>query len=142
MGIVKYNSAIELQKGIDAYFAYCDSRTKDIVLKNGDSKNIAFPRPYTVLGLCVHLDITRDTLLEYEKQNELSDTVKKAKTKIELNKQEGMLDNTWNTAGVIFDLKHNHGWKDKTEIEHSGGTDNKNENKHVVVFRDFSDNGS
>ena len=35
-------------------------------------------------------------------------------------KQIALLNGEGNTTGIIFDLKCNHGWKDKTTIEHEG----------------------
>lgn len=73
-------------------------------------------RPLTVLGMCVHIGICRDTLIEYGKKSlEFSDTVKKAKGIIEAYAEECLFTNK-NTAGIIFNLKNNFGWKDKREI--------------------------
>ena len=52
--------------------------------------------------------------------HEFSLTVKKANMRIELDRHERLIDKEKFTAGVIFDLKNNHGWKDKTEQEHTG----------------------
>jgi len=99
----KYDSAEKLQKKIDEYFGMCEQKEK----------------PLTVLGLCVYLDITRETLCEYEKNEKFSDTVKKAKRKIEAWTEE-QLYRKEQVAGVIFSLKNNYGWRDRHEFEHSG----------------------
>ena len=74
-----------------------------------------FERP-SILGLCAHLGITRDTLLEYEAQEEFSDTVKRAKSRIEQYLEEQLYRKD-QVVGLIFNLKNNFGWKDKTEVE-------------------------
>ncbi len=73
-------------------------------------------QPWTILGLCIYLDICRDTLCEFEhNRTDLSDTIKKAKTKIE-SFAENRLFTSGNPAGIIFNLKNNFNWKDKQEI--------------------------
>ena len=79
--------------------------------------------PYTIEGLCEVLECERHTLLNYEKKKgyeEFFTTIKKAKLKVQRNKLERGLDSESNPAVTIFDLKNNHGYKDKTETEHSG----------------------
>ena len=112
-----YHYLFQQDKLIEEYFAYCDSQTKTVLTKKGELVVIPHPKPYTVQGLAVYLDCTMETLLQYQKQDAFSETIKKAKTKIETNKVEGMISGDWNATGVIFDLKNNHDWKDKTESE-------------------------
>ena len=103
----KFDNAGDLQEKIESYFIKCEDEKK----------------PYTVSGLCVHLDVTRETLSQYEKKKEFSDTIKKAKTMIENWIEENALLNKLNSVVAIFNLKNNFGWKDKQELEHSGGID-------------------
>ena len=98
---LKYNSVKAMEKDIDKYFADCD--------KNG--------RPYTVSGLAYALGTNRQTLINYEEKEEFVDTIKRAKAKIELFNEELLYSKDAPTAGVIFNLKNNYGWKDKQEIE-------------------------
>lgn len=71
-------------------------------------------RPYTLIGLCLFLDICRDTMNVYERgeydddENKYSDTIKKAKMQIEMSKWEGMLTGKYDKSAAIFDLKVNH----------------------------------
>lgn len=102
-----YTEVEVMQQKIDKYFKEC--------YKNKE--------PYTVTGLCLALDITRETLSEYSKKDEFSDTIKKAKLKVE-NYLEKSLITTGPATGIIFNLKNNFGWKDKQEIEHSGEVNN------------------
>lgn len=73
---------------------------------------------WTITGLALALDTTRQTLINYEEKEEFIDTIKKLKTKIE-NQYEISLRKS-GRSGDIFGLK-NFGWKDKTEQEISGG---------------------
>lgn len=102
-----YTEVEVMQQKIDKYFNDCDRKNE----------------PYTVTGLCLALDITRETLSEYSKKDEFSDTIKKAKLKVE-NYLEKSLVTTGPATGIIFNLKNNFGWKDKQEIEHSGEVNN------------------
>lgn len=75
---------------------------------------------WTITGLALALDTNRETLMNYEARDEFFDTIKKLKAKIEhAYELHGM-----KTGGSfdIFRLK-NMGWKDKQEVEHSGGED-------------------
>jgi hypothetical protein len=73
---------------------------------------------WTITGLAIALDTNRQTLMNYEAKDEFFDTIKRIKTKVEhsyelaLRKKGG--------SGEIFGLK-NFGWKDKQEVEQSGG---------------------
>jgi len=103
----KYTEAEIMQQKIDKYFTDC--------VKNNE--------PYTITGLCIALDLCRDTLSEYMKKEEFSDTIKKAKLKVE-NYLEKHLITDSSTTGIIFNLKNNFGWSDKQQIEHSGNVNN------------------
>ena len=94
----KYTEVEIMQEKIDKYFKECKENNE----------------PYTITGLCIALDICRDTLSEYMKNKEFSDTIKKAKLKVE-NYLERHLITDSSTTGIIFNLKNNFGWKDKQE---------------------------
>lgn len=109
----------ELQKDIDAYFKECDDNTVITFVKTtGDNIETPLPIPYTIEGLCDVLQCDRVTLLNYEKQQgyeEYFSTIKRAKNKIQRNKLERGLTGIAPAAMTIFDLKNNHGYKDKSE---------------------------
>lgn len=101
----KFKDPGEMQRKIDEYFSRCD--------ETGE--------PYTITGLALALDTTRETLLDYEhaaSRKAFSDTVKRAKLRVQ-NYAERQMYLKQNPAGPIFALK-NYGWRDKQEIEHSG----------------------
>lgn len=119
-----FKTVKELQAAIDKYFDLCDSR----VVKYFDKAKqtvieIPKPIPYTTEGLCEVLGCSRQTLLNYEKHpgyEEFFDTVMRARLKIQKNKVERALDGDSNPNFSMFDLKNNHGYKDKRELETSG----------------------
>lgn len=98
---LKFKTVKALQEAIDKYFADCD--------ETGE--------PLTVTGLALALDTTRDVLMDYQEKDGYSNTVKKAKLRIE-NAYEKRLIYRGN-GGDIFALKQ-FGWRDKQELEHSG----------------------
>ncbi len=74
--------------------------------------------PLTLTGLILSLGLScRDSLDEYGRRPEFSDSVKKAKLVIE-NQYERKLDRD-KPAGAIFALK-NMGWSDRREVEFKG----------------------
>jgi hypothetical protein len=96
-----YNSVEELDKAVEEYFT--------------DEETV---KP-TVTGLALHLGFAdKSTLYEYRDRPEFSYPIKKALTTIEMYHEQRLSEN--NVTGAIFALK-NMGWKDKQEVEQSGG---------------------
>lgn len=103
-----FKSKEELEQKIQGYFDSCweiDDKGKRRQMK-----------PYTITGLAVHLDTSRHTLINYEDKEEFFHTIKKAKDIIENYTEEQLYRNT-QVTGVIFNLKNNYEWKDKTETD-------------------------
>ena len=94
----KYTEAEEMQKKIDKYFEDCKLNNK----------------PYTITGLGLALDMSRQDLINYSKKEKFFDTIKRAKMRVE-NYLEERLINDSSATGIIFNLKNNYGWKDKQE---------------------------
>ena len=95
----KFNTVEEIQNHIDEYFDELESE-----------------QPPTVTGLALWLDLTRQGLVEYGNKELFSDTIKKAKQRVERFNEEHLLRGK-SPAGTIFNLKNNFNWKDKTEQE-------------------------
>lgn len=122
---LKFKSAKELQQKIDEYFESCyeerwvrDDETgewKPVYDRHGNIIKDQV-RPFTITGLAVFLGTTRETLLDYEDRDEFSYTIKAAKQRIENFTEEQLFTNR-NTTGVIFNLKNNYGWTDKSEVD-------------------------
>lgn len=98
----------ELQIAVDKYFDKCAEQ------------NI---RP-TVTRLCLELGFSsRQSIYDYKNRNNNQDSaciIKTALLKCQAYLDDQLLNPKVSSAGVIFALKQ-HGWKDKTEIEHSTG---------------------
>ena len=109
----KFNSVEEMDTKINEYFQYCD----EFLYTDRSGKIIK--KPYTVSGLCVYLDICRETLNDYSKNPVFSDTIKKARLKIESFLEENSLNGSLNSAVSIFNLKNNFGWTDKTQVDNN-----------------------
>jgi hypothetical protein len=71
---------------------------------------------WTICGLAVHLNTSRQTICNYQGKLEYFDTIKKAKDKVEYSYELSLRKR--GSAGDIFGLK-NFGWSDKQEVEHS-----------------------
>lgn len=95
---LKFKTPEELQNKVDEYFRTCEE-TKT---------------PLTITGLAYHLETTRETLMDYQKRDNFSDTIKRAKLRIEMDYEKAL--RARGSAGDIFGLK-NFGWKDKFETE-------------------------
>ena len=127
----KYSSVQQLQRLIDKYFRSCWTQKIDMFGnfifekdKNGKKTNkkvMVQSRPYTVTGLALAIGTTRDVLIDYQKKDEYSNTIKLAKAMCH-DYAESQLFVGKNPTGAIFSLKNNYDWKDKSEVEdkHSG----------------------
>lgn len=98
----KYKTAEEFDEKIKGYFEHC-------LEKKGNP---------TKSGLALHLDLTRESLGDYEKYEEYSDTLKKAYLLIEEHWVQTL--RSQNVTGSIFYLKNAFAehWRDKQEQEH------------------------
>jgi hypothetical protein len=128
---LKFQSIKELEDKINDYFDSCyETKWKDVYKRDKDGNRIKddsgkyekkaiqvkeIIRPFTITGLAVALDTSRETLLNYEDRKEFFDTIKRAKEKIHNFTEEKLFGN--NATGVIFNLKNNYDWKDKSALE-------------------------
>lgn len=77
-------------------------------------------KPFTIAGLCYFLGFEdKESFSNYVNYPEFSRTVKSIRLKIEEQKNELLLCGNGSATGVIFDLKNNHGWKDKSEVDNN-----------------------
>lgn len=116
---LKFKTPEEMQVGIDRYFNRCEE------------KNL----PYTIEGLAVCLGVDRWTVLNYEKKDEFSHTIKSAKEKILQHLAERSINGELNSACTIFNMKNNFGYKDKQEHQIDGDITGIN----IKIVRDGKD---
>ena len=105
-----YDDPLVMEAKIDQYFDDLEENCK----------------PPTIAGLCFFLGFSdRHALSEYEKREGFSATVKKARLRIEVDRSERLISSGTPTAGLIFDLTNNHGWKNPQHMKHSQDEDGK-----------------
>ena len=124
----KFKSVEELEEKINKYFGsititepltksvivgYKDNDKekpicKEIPVVNNNGEQVFIDKYFknpTIGDMCIFLDITRDTLLNYEKLPEYLGTIKKAKGKIEAFLEQELYREKGHT-GLIFNLKN------------------------------------
>jgi len=99
---LSYKTVEELETAVNKYFADCEIKTE---------------HP-TVSGLAVALNVDRKTITNYQDKPEYFPTIKAAKARIEAHLEQCLFGSS--VTGVIFNLKNNFEWRDKTEQELSG----------------------
>jgi hypothetical protein len=157
---LKFQSVRDLQSKIDEYFDDCDPHTAPQQVENGvNSKGntiwitrdiMTTQKPYTISGLASYLETSRDVLLDYESgihdnadldsetQTTFSNTIKKAKARVEAY-AEAQLFVGKQAAGPIFNLKNNFNrWKDQSEVLNknqnvTGDLDSLDDDKEAVA---------
>ena len=115
---LKFRSVKVLQDAIDSYFDSCYVERHETD-KDGNATGKIYKlniRPLTITSLAVHLDTSRNTLMQYEGRKGFVNAINKAKARIGAWTEEQLYRST-QVAGVIFSLKNNYGWKDKKELE-------------------------
>lgn len=123
-----FETVEDLIKAIQSYFDSCWTQKLNIYgapifKKDENSKKTNEPvlyqfKPYTVSGLAVYLNTSRETLINYEKRGEYFDTIKKAKDICHAYAEEQLFQ-ARNATGAIFNLKNNYGWKDEVKYDHT-----------------------
>ena len=129
----KFASAQELENAIQEYFDTGVKVRKVEVGKGADKTVAEIPVP-TITGLCIYCGFcSRQSLYDYEKREEFSYIVRRARLFIE-NEYEEMLHHG-NTMGAIFALK-NMAWKDtsRTELTGADGGSVKTDNEFKVTY--------
>jgi hypothetical protein len=107
-----FNNPEELQSKVDEYLNHKDHEW--IVTETA----VYQKEPITITGLAYYLGFeSRQSFYDYEKHDEYSYIIKKARLKVESEYEAKLSRN--NPTGSIFALK-NMGWKDKTEQEITG----------------------
>jgi hypothetical protein len=105
-------------------------------LLNEYTENTEIP---IIAEFCYLNDIPRDYLYKMgDKEPELLHAIKRCTMRKEVVLEKGTLTGVYDKTMAIFSLKQL-GWKDKQEIEHSGGTNNTNEIKHDLSKLDVKE---
>ena len=113
----KWTDPKKMQKAIDEYFVECECelmRNDGKILVDKYGKPIYLNRkPPTISGLACYLGFKdRQSLLDYQKNDEFSCTILRAKLRIEAYLEERPMDRG-GQRGAEFNLRCNYGWNDK-----------------------------
>lgn len=109
----KFATPEELEFKINEYFDAMDNH--EIVRMDAEGKvvKIPKPRPYTMSGLALHLGFaSTSSLRHYESKEEFCYLLVAARTRVEQQRNEQLVQGQGQCGGLIFDLKNNHNWKD------------------------------
>jgi hypothetical protein len=125
-----FKNKTELESLIDEFLDYCKPHpipgwvteakrlkrtTKyEIVQRQVLSKEV----PITINNLCAFMGIHRDTFNDYSHKKQFSDTIKRFKQVCEAYAEDQLYSG--NASGAKFSLQNNYGWRDETEVKHSG----------------------
>jgi hypothetical protein len=115
----------EMQRRADKYFEDCDGKPlldpdgQPMIDKYGNQILVGV-KPYTITGLALALGFnSRSTFLDYQEKSRFSDTITRAKAKVEQYAEERLFDKD-GANGAKFSLANNFKrWKEKQEIEGS-----------------------
>lgn len=125
----KYSDPAEMQAVIDQYFRDCAGTPLigadgEVIRDKYGEIVMANARPPTVTGLALALGFTgRQALMDYQARKSFSDTVTRAKSRIEAYAEERLYDRD-GQRGAEFSLKYNFKWaqEDKTALTDEGAT--------------------
>jgi len=98
---LKFKTPEELENAVNQYFAECEVKEK----------------PKTMSGLALALGIDRKTLVNYSNKDGYFHTIKRARQIVEQQNEEMLVSGKGSATGIIFNMKNNFGWVDKTEQE-------------------------
>lgn len=115
-----FESPEDMQDKIDKFFIWVQGEKGSMVNVDGQivQQWNRYPEPATITGLALFLGFeSRQSVYDYAEKGDFSYIIKKAKLRVECEYEKKL--SAQNCTGSIFALK-NMGWKDRSEIEHSG----------------------
>lgn len=118
---LKFEKVEDMQQRIDEYFDWCDARIQQVYsAKEGGVIEVNKPAPYTMAGLGLALDLSRQSLLNYKTRKDKNgqdflDTIEKAKSRVASDVENRLMEG--NQTGAIFNLKNNFGYVDQTTVD-------------------------
>lgn len=122
----RYKEPEEMQVKIDEYFEECKGtllrdHNGDPILNRWGDPVFLDKRPPTITGLALALGFkTRQALMKYQAKKAFTDTVLKAKSRVELYNEEQLYTRD-GAKGAMFNLQRNFaGWKEEKTDEDKG----------------------
>lgn len=104
-----FKTVKELEDKIEEFFVSDDAY---IINYKGDGEERIYAP--TMSGLALFLDVDRKTITNYSHKEDYFPTIRKARARIESHLEKKLYGN--NVTGLIFNLKNNFDWKDKSEV--------------------------
>lgn len=138
---LKFPTPQDLENSCNDYFTWADDNPwyKNDVVRGGEMAGtplqIPTQRPYTLIGLCQHIGITKNCWKYYQERTEFFNLCTRVRDKINNQQVEGALVGAFN-ASLTARIQ---GIADKKQ--HEGGDPNKpihNEVVTKVIFEDYS----
>lgn len=114
-------TAKTLAAAADRYYRKCDSRTKQVITRDG-VETVPNPAPYSIEGFCSFIGVLRKDFYAWRKRDDdLAYQAELIHQMITANRMEGALDGTQNSSFAQFLLKNNNpeDYRDKIEVENS-----------------------
>lgn len=121
----KVKTVKELQKIIQKYFNECFKLDKE----TGEYINI---QPITIRGIALACNVTYDTLIEWSKREDFSETILRAKLFVEEYTEKQLFNKDKPTNGIKFSLINNFKWQDKSVVESTNTNVNKTLNIEII----------
>ncbi len=113
----KYTDVDLFQAKVDEYFIECDNNViKKQVVAGGKVIVIETPEPYTMAGLAHHLNIHRDTLNNYSKDEAYVGIVTHARKKIERYNINLAMVGCYDSKIAALNLSSNFGYAVKKDV--------------------------
>ncbi|KKN16551.1 hypothetical protein LCGC14_0974710 [marine sediment metagenome] len=135
----------ELEEYIKEYFDECDNnpfKKTEFHGKDAEECIVPIPRPYTIEGLSVHLEITRQALLNYEKAKGYEpyfNVVTHAKDFIKQRLVEAAVAGITKESFSKFLLINSSDYADKSEVDHRSGDRSMQPMNIIVDSKDTGD---
>ena len=118
----RYSTPEGMQPTIDDYFEMCDKgRIEERFNKRNEKETVIAKIPYTVAGLAYHLGFSsRETIWDYGQRKGFTNTISRAKLRIERQRWEQSLAGTIDSKMAQFDFVNNFGYVYQPDVQISG----------------------
>lgn len=102
-----------MEKAIQEFFDICDGK----IGQDDIPPEKRHRRPYTLSGLAVHLDVTRQLISRYNKKDGFCDILRRARAKCEAWLVENAIMENSSSNFTAFVLKNGHNFEEKQKLE-------------------------
>lgn len=106
----------ELEQKFDEFRAEMDSHIA-VEVSAGKKVEVNRPRVYSLKMFLARLPLSRQAWSKYKQRKEYEEVCEYIDDFVYARKEDAMLNGEGNGTGLIFDMKVNYGWKEKTYLE-------------------------